>query len=50
MTIDECKQRVVTAHADACARMEFRSALADNDVARDNGFAAITLHAEILWI
>lgn len=41
-----CKQSVVFAHADIGAWMHFRAALADNDVAGKNRFAAEFLYAK----
>src|SRR5690242_6187558 len=43
---DSGVDRVVAANADARARMPLRAALADDDVARDDGFAAEMLDTE----
>ena len=50
MAIHQRKKGVVAAHADACTRVELRSTLANDNVAGHDGFAAIALHAEVLWI
>jgi hypothetical protein len=44
--IDERKERVITAHADVDAGMNFGAALANDDVASDNRLTAEFLHAE----
>ena len=41
-----CKQRMVLADADVDARVELGAALADDDVARDDGFAAVDFYAQ----
>jgi hypothetical protein len=46
----EGKERPVAAHADILARMQLRTALADEDVARDDGLAAKSLDAEPLRV
>lgn len=46
--VDEGEDGVVTADADAGTGVEFRAALADEDVAGDDGLAAEFLHAEAL--
>ena len=48
--IFERKKRVVAAHADVGAGMKASAALADDDVARDDDFAAEFLNAEALGI
>ena len=45
-TVGQCKQRVVLAEADVGTRIDTRSALANDDVAGDDGFAAELLDAE----
>ena len=44
----ERKKRVILAHADIDAGMPGRAALTNDDVARNDGFAAELLHAEAL--
>lgn len=48
LAIDQREKRVITAATDAEARMHFGAALADDDVAGDDGLAAEFLHAEAL--
>ena len=47
---DEGKKGVVAAHADVFAGIPPRAALADDDVARDDGVAAKFFHAESLAV
>jgi hypothetical protein len=44
--VSERKQGMILAHADVHARVPFRSALADDDVAGDDGLVAEALDAE----
>ena len=46
LAINQCKKRVVAAHADANARMHLGAALADDDVAGDDRLTAKFFHAE----
>jgi hypothetical protein len=46
MSLSQGKQRVVTAYANIGSGVPFGTALAGDDIARDNGFAAIFLYAE----
>ena len=48
VAIDEGKERVVTANADPEPRMDFRPALADENVAGYDGLAAGFFQAEAL--
>jgi hypothetical protein len=48
VAFDEGKEGVVFAHANVCAGVPFRSALADDDVARDDFFATEFFDAEAL--
>jgi hypothetical protein len=47
---DQCEQRVVAAAADAVARVEVRTALADEDLARVHELPAVTLDAKALGL
>lgn len=47
-SIDKRENRVVTPHAYALTGMPFGTALADNDVAGDDGLTTEFLHAETL--
>ena len=44
--VDGCKDRVIFAHANAICRPKLGPALTHDDVAGDNGFAAIFFHAK----
>ena len=46
LALDKGEQRVVLAHADILARMNLGAALAHDDVAGENRFAAKLLHAK----
>jgi len=46
MTLDQSEDGVIAAEADIAAGLELRSALTQNDVARNDGFAAEFFHAE----
>lgn len=48
LTVGQREQRVVLAHADIDAGMELGAALADENVAGQNGFTAIALDAQTL--
>jgi hypothetical protein len=48
LTINQRKNRVVAAEADVLAGQKLRAALADDDVAGNDGFAAKFLYAEPL--
>jgi len=50
MAFDQCKNRVILAKANAFARVHFRAALTNNDVARNNMFAAKLFDAKIFWV
>ena len=45
-TRGRCKQGVILAHADIGTRVNARTALTDNDVARNHSFAAELLNAK----
>src|SRR6185295_11172955 len=47
-TVSECKKRVILAQADVGPRVPLGAALAHDDIAGANGFAAELLHAEAL--
>lgn len=44
--VDEREQRVILTHTDIAARVGTGSALADNNIARDNSFTAEFFHAK----
>lgn len=48
--IFQSEKSVVAAHADVCARVEASAALANDDVTRDDDFAAEFLDAEAFGI
>src|SRR5690348_10323720 len=50
LAVDQREQGVVAAEADAHARVELRAALANDDVARVDGLAAVQLHAQELRV
>jgi hypothetical protein len=50
LAFDQREQRVVTAAADALARVEVRTALADDDLTRVHLLASETLDAEALGV
>src|SRR5688572_719879 len=49
-TVDQCKKGMILAQADVVARVPLRAALAHDDVAGANHFAAELLHAKALGL
>jgi len=45
-TVDQCVKRVVLAHADVLARVDFRTTLANDDVSGADELAAEFFHTE----
>lgn len=50
MAVHEREKRVVATNSNAGARVELRATLAHDNVASDDGFTTVALHAEIFWV
>lgn len=46
LSVGQCKQRVIASDTDILAGVETGATLANNDVARDDGFAAVLLDSQ----